>query len=81
MNAAANADPNTRCATCGNTLDQCGPSHDGLNANGTPCTWDAGHVVDGDPRYGYRHQCSHCNRKMGAVAGNQKRNEIRQPWP
>ena len=75
ITTAAKANPSTRCAKCHNTLDQCGPHHNGRNRNGTPCTWEAGHIVDGDARYGYQIECSHCNRSSGAKAGNAKRVE------
>ena len=32
---AANANPNTRCCNCHNTLNHCGPNNDGHNANVT----------------------------------------------
>ena len=59
---AADANPRTRCWRCRRTLNHCGPNGDGRNANGTPCTWDAGHVVAGDNNSPIRAECSHCNR-------------------
>ena len=76
----ADRNPDARCATCANTLDKCGPRRDGLNRNGTPCTWDAGHVIDGDPLGGYQLECSFCNRSRGATAGNRKRNDQPMAW-
>lgn len=72
---AAKRNPNAVCAITGYTLDKCGPNRDGLAANGTRLTWDAGHRVDGDPRFGYQLECSYHNRSRGATAGNLKRIE------
>lgn len=66
----AYTNPCTRCWQCLRTLDKCGPLGDGRNRNGTPCTWQAGHVVDSDSRYGYLPECSHCNATRGAELGN-----------
>jgi len=68
---AAYANPATRCCNCQRTLDRCGPNGDGRNANGTPCTWDAGHSDGRWPGTQLRAECSHCNRSRGATAGNQ----------
>ena len=73
VTARAKADPATRCCNCGNTLDQCGPRHDGRNRNGTPCTWDAGHPDGRWPTNELRPECSACNRSRGATQGNQQR--------
>ena len=73
--SAAYANPHAVCAITGHTLDKCGPHSDGRGANGEPLTWDAGHRVDGDPRYGYQLECSYHNRSRGATAGNTKRTE------
>lgn len=59
--AAANADPRTRCWRCRRTLDHCGPNGNGRNANGTPCTWHAGHTIAGDNASPVLAECSHCN--------------------
>lgn len=72
---AAYANPATRCASCHNTLDKCGPRGDGRNRNGTPCTWQGGHVVAGDSRYGYNAWCSYCQGVEGATLTNAKRVE------
>lgn len=69
----AEADPTTRCCNCGNTIDRCGPRGDGRNANGTPCTWDAGHPDGRWPTTELRAECSSCNRSRGAADGNRKR--------
>jgi len=65
VTAAADADPATTCWRCRRTLNHCGPNGDGLNANGSPCTWDAGHVIDGDNCSPILAECSHCNRSHG----------------
>ena len=72
---AAYANPLQTCAICGNTLDKCGPRGGGRNRNGSMCTWDAGHVVPAQPQYGYRVECSYCNRSKGAAIRNAKRVE------
>lgn len=77
---AANANPNTRCCTCGNTLNHCGPNNDGRNLNGTPCTWDAGHPDGRWPGNQLRPECSHCNRSRGATNGNRSRT-TGYTWP
>lgn len=71
----AYANPDTRCGNCHNTLDKCGPRNDGRNRNGSPCTWQAGHNVAGDSRYGYSAWCSHCQGQEGAQITNSKRVE------
>lgn len=70
----------TRCCTCGNTLNHCGPNHDGHNLNGTPCTWDAGHPDGRWPGNELRPECSWCNRRRGAEHGNQRR-ATGYTWP
>ena len=62
VTTAADANPRTRCWRCRRTLNHCGPNGNGHNANGTPCTWDAGHVIAGDTSSPIRAECSHCNR-------------------
>lgn len=71
--------PNTRCCNCDRPLHQCGPRADGRNANGTPCTWDAGHPDGRWPGTAMRPECSHCNRSRGATMGNRMR-EPHTPW-
>jgi len=80
IKAWGDSHPQARCAKCNNTLDKCGPRRDGRNRNGTPCSWDAGHAIDGDPTAGYQLECSFCNRSTGARAGNRKRRERFTPW-
>ena len=60
---AAYADPLTACWRCGRTLDQ-HPAGD---------TWDAGHVLDGNPASALRPEASSCNRSAGASLGNRRR--------
>jgi len=77
---AAYANPATICCNCARTLNHCGPNGDGRNANGTPCTWDAGHP---DGRWGgnrLRAECSACNRARGATDGNRKREPHSFVW-
>ena len=61
VTVAANANPNTRCWRCRRTLDHCGPRGNRRNANGTPCTWHAGHTIAGDNNSPVLAECSHCN--------------------
>lgn len=57
---AANADPGTLCRRCG------------LPARaGDP--WEAGHVIDGDPRSPLAPEHRSCNRSSGAKRGNRLR--------
>jgi len=77
---AAYANPATRCCTCGQTLDHCGPNADGRNANGTACTWDAGHPDGRWPGNELRAECSACNRRRGAEHGNRRR-ATGYTWP
>ena len=72
--------PGAQCATCGQPLERCGPNNDGRNRNGTPCTWDAGHIVAGDSTAGYQLECSACNRSAGATLGNARR-ATGYDWP
>jgi len=60
VRAQANADPNTTCWRCGNTLDQCRPHRDG-----TPARWTAGHLRDDDPTSPILAECSPCNYRHG----------------
>ena len=77
LTQAGYANPAATCHYCKRTLDNCGPRGNGRNRNGTPCTWQACHVVDGDSRYGYVLGCSFCNQSEGARAGNAQRREPR----
>lgn len=65
---AANANPATRCRRCGRTLEQHPP-----HRNGTPATWDAGHIHDGQIDGPLAPEASTCNRTAGATLGNQRR--------
>lgn len=58
----ANANPDTRCWRCGQTL-----------ADKPGDTWDAGHIRDGDPTSPLAAEHSSCNRSAGATAGNRRR--------
>lgn len=77
--ARANANPDTLCCNCHRPLSKCGPRGDGRNRNGTPCTWQGGHPSAGPgqpPRWHtpeLRAECSHCNQRDGAAAGNRNR--------
>lgn len=80
VRARAYANPNTLCCQCQRPLHQCGPRGDGRNANGTPCTWDAGHP---DGRWStpeLRAECSACNRSRGAAEGNRNREPHSFVW-
>lgn len=77
---AAYANPATICCNCGRTLDRCGPNGDGRNANGTPCTWDAGHPDGRWPGTRRRAECSACNRSRGAADGNKQREPHTERW-
>lgn len=62
IRAAAYADPLTRCARCGLTLDAV-----------PGATWDAGHVHDGQPDSPLRPEHSTCNRSAGAALSTPRR--------
>lgn len=64
----ANANPDTRCRRCHNTLPNCKP-----HRNGTPAYWTAGHLVDGQVNGPLQAECSTCNFSAGATAGNNQR--------
>lgn len=66
IRATANANPDTICWRCGETLEQARKHH--------PHTrWTAGHLRDGDPTAGLAPEHSHCNYSAGATAGNARR--------
>lgn len=65
---AAYADPSTTCWRCGKTL-----AEHGTHRNGTPATWDAGHLIDGDEHSPLAAEASTCNRSAGATLGNHNR--------
>ena len=73
VRARARSNPNTRCWRCGEPLATCGPNRNGRNRNGTPATWQAGHLVDSDPSSPLAPECSACNASAGATYGNQRR--------
>ena len=75
IRAHAYNNPNAVCAITGRTLDQCGYMGTGRNRNGTPATWDADHIEDGNPNAGYQLTCSYHNRSRGAANGNRRRAE------
>lgn len=76
----AYANRNTLCCACRRPLHQCGPNGDGRNANGTPCTWDAGHPDGRWPGNELRPECSHCNRTRGASQATNTR-RTGYTWP
>jgi len=61
----ANANPRQQCGRCGRLKHHCGPNEDGLNRNGTPITWTAGHINRGQMGGPYRVECSFCNYSDG----------------
>jgi hypothetical protein len=67
--AAAYANPDTRCWRCGLTLAEVPGS-----------TWDAGHLVDGQPGGVLAAEHSRCNRSAGAALGNQMRRKVSRRW-
>lgn len=72
---AANRNPLTRCWRCGRTLVEHEP-----HRTGRPVTWQAGHVVDSDPRSPLAPEASTCNKQAGAVYGNTKREPRSEDW-
>lgn len=60
---AAYASPGTKCWRCGRTLAEHPP-----HRSGRLSFWQAGHVIDGDPRSPLRAEASYCNQ----VAGGQR---------
>lgn len=76
----ARADRTTRCCSCDNTLDRCGPRGDGRNRNGTPCTWQAGHPDGRWSGRALRAECSWCNASRGAADGNRQREPHSELW-
>ncbi len=81
---AAYADPSTRCqatlangATCGRTLAEHPPTR-----TGKAPSWDAGHVIAGDPNSPLRPEVASCNRAEGARMTNHQRRSNRpsRPW-
>jgi hypothetical protein len=72
---AAYADPTTRCWRCGLTLAQ----HPRTRTGKVP-TWDAGHLVDGDPNSPLLPEASVCNRRAGGQLGNDRRYAAQRAW-
>lgn len=62
---AADADPSTRCWTCGLTLAE-------IHTTTPKAKWTAGHVNDGEVNGPLRAQCSPCNFSGGARITNQR---------
>jgi len=67
VRAAANANPLTRCARCGE-----------LARRGDP--WTAGHVNDGEVGGQLRPEHRSCNASAGAAYGNQLREPRSERW-
>ena len=72
---AARANPDTICWRCHRTLTQHEP-----HRNGTPATWTAGHLIDGQVNGELRAEASTCNKSAGATHGNQRRNPTSRRW-
>lgn len=68
------ATPQSRCWRCGKTLGEHAAHH-----TGQPATWEAGHLVDGDPRSPLALEASTCNRSAGGRLGAAKRNARQEP--
>lgn len=69
------------CWQCGQTLATCGPNRNGRHRNGRRAKWTGGHTIDGDPTAPLALECSPCNFRRGAQAGNRSRGSAdrRQP--
>lgn len=63
----AQATPHTRCTRCGLLLQEHPP-----HKNGTPPTWQAGHVNDSQPDGPLQLEASTCNVTAGASLGGQR---------
>lgn len=75
LRQAWTANPNTRCAHCGGTLQY------GIQKWGRWGQWEADHKQPGNPNAGYQPAHAHCNRSHGAAHGNrQRRNATRSQW-
>lgn len=61
------------CWRCGEPLLSCGPNRNGRHKNGRPAKWTSGHTVDGDSSKPIVPECSPCNYRFGASAGNRRR--------
>jgi len=68
---AAYNQPDYRCPYCQLTLEEMRRTRPNQVIG-----WDCGHIVDGDDSYGYRAECSYCNRSNGSIRRNRK-----QPKP
>ena len=71
--------PDCRCWQCKEPLATCGPNRNGRHANGAPAKWTGGHVRDGDRTSPLALECSPCNFRRGASAGNARRPSRRRP--
>lgn len=70
LRAVWNANPDTRCATCGLTRAE------GIARWGRQGEWQAGHVVDSTIARSYsdyQPEHAHCNQADGAAMGNRQR--------
>ena len=75
---AANANPDTRCARCGRTLDQHPDTKTGKRPH-----WTAGHKVDGKIATSvtdYQPEANTCNYAAGATHGNRNRERHTERW-
>lgn len=71
----ASATDTSRCWRCGRLLEEHAAHNDG-----TPATWNAGHVRDGDSGSPLMLEASTCNQVAGAVLGNMRR-ATGYSWP
>lgn len=72
---AAYASLGTRCWRCGLTL-----AEHAAHKTGKPATWQAGHVIDSDPRSPLLPEASTCNASAGATMGNHLREPPSRVW-
>ena len=68
IKAQADANPSTRCWSCGLTLAEHAPHRDGR-----PAFWTAGHLNDGQVDGPMAPEASTCNYSRGAKVGNARR--------
>lgn len=66
--------PDTRCWRCGKLLH-----HHRPHRNGHPAYWQAGHLVDGDPRSALAIEASTCNLTAGGRLGAARLAQRREP--
>jgi len=67
------------CWRCRQPLSSCGPNRNGRTLTGRPATWEAGHVVSGDPLSPLAPECKPCNAAAGARHGNVRRSPSANP--